>query len=625
MRSQRLSLTLFVLIFASLAGQHIQSTRGAQSQQPGTVRINDRFSPAEPNAVRLEGLLGKRVVKNAQNWLAAINESEILSPFLQRPGKDPRAGEFAGKWIQAATIAWLYTNDAALRSKLDRVVSTIISTQRPDGYLGTYADNAHFGSGQNEHWDLTVHRSILLGLLTYSTHAADPKSLEASRRAADLLVVTFGPQSTNDLNRVDAHQGLSAGVLIEPIVLLYRLTADERYLAFARFIVDHWEAEKGPRLLSYLAANRSVREIGDASADEMLSCLVGLCELYRVTGEIRYLAPATSAWKDIVEHQLMITGGGSNDGHWREPDTYRTGEEDKPASTCVTVAWMQLNLQLLRITGDEKYAEELEKSAFNQLAAAQRPDGAAWAEIASFDNPRRYSPAVTPCSSSGALGIAMLPTFAYMVSDDNGVVVNFFAPGNANLRLRDGTVISIRQETGYPSDGDIKLTVTVPRPVQFALLVRVPSWSSITHRGAPLKATLGSYWKLRQTWSRSLTIPLDVAMNSRVLSGKGSTAGRIALARGPQILTLDERANPSVDLRDLDKITVSLNAPRTRALSNVTDADGMPVYEAEGIVTSDTERLRAGATLPVRFIPFSSAGASGGRYFVWLNRPSITQ
>src|SRR5678815_6151505 len=206
MRSQRLFLTLFVLISTILAGQHTQSTR-AQSLQPGTVRINDRFSPAEPNAVRLEGLLGKRVVKNAQNWLAAKNDSEILSPFLQRPGKDPRAGEFAGKWIQAATIAWLYTNDAALRSRLDRVVSTLISTQRPDGYLGTYADNAHFGSGQNEQWDLAAHRSILLGLLTYSTHFAEPKSLDASRRAADLLTATFGPQSTNDLNRVDAHQG----------------------------------------------------------------------------------------------------------------------------------------------------------------------------------------------------------------------------------------------------------------------------------------------------------------------------------------------------------------------------------------------------------------------------------
>ncbi len=615
----------FFLLLLILVIQFTQPVSGQNQSQPSqpVVRVPDRFLLAEPGTIRLEGVLGSRVGKNLQSWLVLKNEAELLGGFTQRPGKQAWVGEHVGKWIHAATLAWVYANDAALRAKVDRVVASLIATQQASGYLGTYSDGSRFGMGKDEQWDVWVHKYVLLGLITYSVHSGDARALEAARRAADLLIATFGSQGNLDLNERSTHVGMASGSVLEPMVLLYRVTGDERYLTFARFIADHWEAEKGPRLISSLTANRSVRDTANGKAYEMLSCLVGLTELYRVTGDARYLTPALNAWKDIVGHHLLITGSGSNAEHWREPDILKSSFDDKVAETCVTVSWIQLNQQLLRLTGEARFADELEKTVFNHLAAAQRPDGTAWSYFTAHDGTKPYSSEQNCCTSSGPRGWAMLPAFAYMVADDNGVVVNFFGPSVANLRLKDGTVVSIRQETGYPVDGEVKLTVTVPRPTTFSLYVRVPSWSSISHRGAPFKAQPGSYWKLRQTWSRSQTIALDVALPVRLIQGRGANGGQVALARGPQVLALDERFNQVI--KPLELITIAQSIPRLSAVVNLTDSDGLPVYETEGIVTSDIEGHRAGTRIPIRFVPFASAGASGSSYRVWLSRPPVSQ
>src|SRR5262249_31901920 len=153
------------------------------------------------------------------------------------------------------------------------------------------------------------------------------------------------------LNERSTHVGMASGSVLEPMVLLYRATGEQRYLNFARLIVDRWESEKGPRLVSALSAGGPVIQVADPKAYEMLACLVGLCELYRATGEARYLNPVLNAWLDISNNQLLITGSGSSAEHWTDARQYPSSMNDKVAETCVTVTWIELNLQLLRLTG----------------------------------------------------------------------------------------------------------------------------------------------------------------------------------------------------------------------------------------------------------------------------------
>ncbi|MBO0800363.1 MAG: glycoside hydrolase family 127 protein, partial [Blastocatellia bacterium] len=352
-----------------------------QFSNQSVVKASDRFAAVDPGQVVLQGFLGERCRKNETARLLMKNEEEMLAGFERRPGKHPYVGHHVGKWMHAATLAWANTKDGVLRAKLDRVVSRLIATQKEDGYLGTYADGAHWGMGEGQGWDVWVHKYVLLGLLTYYNFTGEGASLEAAKKIGDLLISTFGPKSDGgdglDLNERSTSAGMASGSVLEPVVLLYRATREEKYLNFARFIADHWEGRNGPKLISGLTEKRSVRQLGDAKAYEMLSCLVGLAELYRSTGDNRYLIPVVNAWKDIAGNQLLITGSGSCHEHWTQARQFASSASDETAETCVTVSWIQLTQQLLRLTGESRYADELEKTFYNHLAAAQKPDGSA--------------------------------------------------------------------------------------------------------------------------------------------------------------------------------------------------------------------------------------------------------
>src|SRR5262245_6340940 len=584
-----------------------------QTTPPPINKIADRFSPVDPGAVRIGGFLGERCKKNESARLLTKNEDELLSGFRNRPGKQAWEGEHVGKWLHAATLAWAYTKSEALRAKLDRVASALIAAQQPDGYLGTYAGEAHWGMSRDQKWDVWVHKYDLIGLITYHTYTGDKAALEASKRVGDLLLKTFGAggegEGKLDLNERGAHAGMASGSVLEPVVLLYRATGDSRYLDFARHIVEQWEKENGPKLISSLTDKKSVKQTANAKAYEMLSCLVGLCELYRTTGETRYVVPAINAWNDIVSSQLLLTGGAGADEHWTEPRSFPSSQKDHVAETCVTVTWIQLTQQLLRLTGEARYADELEKTFYNHLAAAQRPDGAAWAYFTALDGRKPYQTEQNCCTSSGPRGWAMLPTLAYMTSDD-GVVINFFTPGEARIKIGADEVV-IKQATKYPADGRVAITVTTPKPLKFSLRVRVPSWSNI----AGIKAQPNTYWLLRQTWSGAQTITLDFALPARVIPGEGANAGKIAVAVGPVVLAVDELYNPDLPI---SSIVLSSQPPQLKPGVTYQDADGSPAFETEAIVTRETGKNGAGERVTLRLVPFASAGAYGNQFSVWL-------
>jgi len=597
-----------------LAASAIPAMKAWQATQQTPQQILDKFALVDPGSIQLKGFLGERCRKNESVWLLARDENELLagfrSPPNQRDGMEARVGEHAGKWLHAATLAYAYTKDIELKTKLDRVAAGLIAAQQEDGYLGTYADGAHWAMGKEEKWDVWVHKYDLLGLLTYSTYTGNQAALDASKKIGDLLVKTFGRGAALDLNERSTHAGMASGSVMEPMVLLHRATGDEKYLDFARFIAERWEEEKGPKLISSLTTRRSVKQTANARAYEMLSCLVGLCELYRATGDAKYLNPAGAAWQDIVTNQLLPTGSGTSHEHWTENKQYLSESKDEIAETCVTVTWIQLNLQLLRLTGEARYAEELEKSFHNHLAAAQRPDGAAWACFTALNGKKLYKTEQNCCTSSGPRAWAMLPQFALMTSED-GVVVNFLAPGTATLNVRGKTVV-VKQETAYPLDGRVSITVTVPEPMKFALRVRIPTWSSLNG----LKSEPGKYWLLRQTWSRTQTITLDFALPVRLIKGEGANAGKVALARGPQVLAVDQLYNP--ELKSLPAYTLGNEKPQLRNSVDYRDPDGLPVYETEAVAVRDTEKHKAGERVVLRFVPFASAGAHGHEYLVWL-------
>lgn len=594
-----------LLIFFATLG----IARGAHA-----ATVADKFQPLPPFKIKIEGMLGQRCAINENKRLLTKNESELLGGFQQRPGKQAWIGEHVGKWLHAATLAWAYTGDPALKQKLDRVATQLMDTQLSDGYLGTYTEEKRWSKEKNYDWDVWVHKYDLIGLLTYAQYMQSSRAIEVSRKIADLLIVTFGPGGKLDINDRSTHVGMASGSVLEPIMMLYNMTREPRYLQFAQFLVEHWEESKGPKILSTLTTVGSVKKTANAKAYEMLSCLVGVCELYRTTGEPKYLTAATNAWKDIVENQLMISGSGSSREHWTESHMLPNDPKSNIAETCVTVTWMQLNQQLLRLAGEAKYADELERTVYNHLAAAQKYTGDAWSYYTPLEGTKPFKPEQNCCTSSGPRGWAMLPSFVYMTAPD-GAVVNFFTPSRASLEIGERTV-EITQRTDYPQSGAVTLQVKASKPGEFTLYIRVPAWSKV--KGLGRAAGRGDYYALRKQWKSEETVRFTLEVPTRIVRGIGSNQGKLAVMRGPVVMAVDEKYNPKSGAPDAIALEGRRSSVLLRPIANLKDTDSAPVYEIQGWRIAESGAQKSAQPIKVRLNTFATAGGDGTRFKVWL-------
>jgi len=581
------------------------------------AKLADVVEPLEPGAVKLSGVLGQRVALNEQNRLLKVDEDAILAGFRKRPGEQAWIGEHVGKWLHAATLAWVNTGDPALRAKLDRVVTELLKTQEADGYLGTYTPDKRFGLYPNADWDVWVHKYNLLGLLTYHRYTGDERALRASVRMGDLLLATFGPGKKSILS-AGTHVGMAATSVLEPMVLLYRTTGDRRYLEFAEYLVKSWDEPGGPRVLSTILAEKSVAKTANGKAYEMLSNLVGLCELARVTGEKRYVMAADTAWRDVVDNQLYLTGSASHHEHFHEGHDLPNRQSANVGETCVTVTWIQLNAQLLRLTGEARFGDELERSYYNHLMAAQRPDGAQWCYYTSLEGTKPYGPGINCCVSSGPRGMALAPGLVFLrtsTGSGEGIAVNLIEPALATVSV-GGAKVTIEQKTAFPGAPDPtgrsyiwdrQVFIKTDNPVAFPLQLRVPEWANrptIWLNGKPIGTARTGGWIVvpARKWSDGDSVTYQDTVETRLVLGKHRNAGLAALTFGPMVLAYDQAQN------------AGLPPPRALGLTERSAAKVHLIGKTE-VVAADGKATQA------VFVPFADAGSSGGRYAVWLRAP----
>ena len=585
-----------------------------------SAAVVDRQDFQIPDRVQETGWLGLRIAANESNRLVQLDPARLLEGYRQRPGRQIWDGEHVGKWLHAATLAWVYTGDPALRVKLDQTVVELCQCQLADGYLGTYLDKDRWTE-----WDVWAHKYNLIGLITYIRYTGNLAPLQTCRRMADLLGQTFGDlPDQRDLIKAGWHEGMAPTSVLEPMVLLYRLTGETRYLDFCKYILRSWEQPNGPHIISRLLAGQGVDKVGNGKAYEMLSCLNGALEFYRTTGDKKILDACLNAWQDIVDKRLYITGAASHHEHFHDdfdlPNVANVGE------TCVTVTWIQFNAQLLRLTGEARFADQLEKAVLNQLLGAQRPDCAAWGYYVQMEGKKPYSASLDGhcCLSSGPRGVALIPTFAAS-TDVDGVVMNLYDAGNARLKLRDGPEVSVSTETRYPSDGRIQITVNPAAPQAFAVKLRIPSWcrsASLAVNGSKLvpKPAADGYAAIQRTWTSGDKIELNFPLEPRVVIGDHHNQGKVALAYGPLILCADE-ALLTEEVKNLNDVMIADPDLAALAVTPEPAPDNLKTWADERVFRIQTRTPKSGTPVEVRLIPFADAGGTGTRYKVWLPLP----
>jgi len=563
-----------------------------------------------PSAVHIDGWLGPRIDANESQRLLVVDTKPLLAGYQKRPGSHPWIGEHVGKWMHAATLAWAYSGDQRLRDKLDRVAAELIRCQEPDGYLGTYLPEQRFGQFPDADWDVWSHKYNLIGLMTYYQYTGDKAALAACRKMADLLIATFPAKKS--ILAAGTHLGMASTSVLEPVVLLYRATGDPRYLQFARYIVKSWDEPHGPRIVDSLLTTKRVDKTANGKAYEMLSNIVGLCELARATGDRKLLQVAKNAWQDIVDNRLYVTGSASSFEVFHQDHVLPNSVKDNICETCVTTTWIQLNLQLLRITGDARYGDELERSFYNHLAAAQHPRGDDWCYYTALEGRKPYDKGINCCHSSGPRGMALAPQAVYLrghEGDGDALLVSTFETSQATLEL-GGQKVTVEQKSEFPRGGHATITMRPAAAAAFAVKLRLPAWAApaeVEAAGVKRKADSAGWIVLpSRVWNNGDQITVDFNLGPRLITGEYGNAGCVALAWGPFALAFDQDYNPAFvpSKRVFGRIAshplaTLLPGSNLRFVAHLAGAGG---NDSQAVV----------------FVPFADAGAGGGEYRVWL-------
>lgn len=494
-----------------------------------------------PIRTQLGGLLGQALAANRSGRLSSFivdEHSPSISIFGQAHKQQNQEGdwygEHAGKWLSAAARAVAQGGQDKLEANLRRVADWLISQQDADGYLGNYAADRRFtvpqppkpeswnGEPALRTWDIWTHSYLILGFLETWRALGEERYLQAARDIADLCWQAL--ESGIDITTLGNHHGMSATVLLDPAADLYLVTGEPRYLALAEKILQQANANPRLALLDKGLEDEDAAFIATGKAYQLSWNLVGLAKLYKATGKADYKQAIDNLWNNIRDHHLTLGGGPWGGVAHRSREVFnapRTFFPQAYVETCSVLAWMQLNRELLAITGHARYADELERTAYNDLLAAMAPNGEDWCYYTFPNGKRVHTTYWRCCKSSGAMAVEELPQIAYGIAADGSLRVNLYSAGEATLAHAEAGQVQLQQNTRYPFDGQITLRVTPEHSASFGIGVRIPAWAEdariqVNGQNVPVLIGEDGFVQLQRQWQAGDLVNVQLPMRPQL-------------------------------------------------------------------------------------------------------------
>ncbi len=479
--------------------------------------------------------------------------------------------EYWGKMMRGACMTVNYTKNQELYSILEQSVRDLLATQDEYGRISGYSMAGEFDS-----WDLWGRKYVMLGLMYFMEICEDDQLNDNIRqslcRQADYILDHIGPQM-KDIRHCSRHwEGLNSCSILEPMVRLYELTNDERYLRFAEYIISTGFVLSG-NLIELAFNDVPPYQYPVVKAYEMMSCFEGLLRYYYITGIEKYKTALLNFGRNITQNELSIIGCSGCTHELFDHTAVRqtqTDYDDVVQETCVTVTWMKFALQLLELSGDSVYADKIEQSFYNayrgSLNTQQIPCKNEGFEVTPqpvpFDS---YSPLTADtrgrrvggfnllpdntfygcCACIGAAGVGVIPQMAVMCHNE-GVAIQYYEQGEIRTTTPSKAPLQMTMDTAYPNDGKVTITLSLNQNEQFKLLIRVPSWcdkATITYKNKT-ETFFAGYAVLDAVWQNLDRISVDFAMCVKQILPPENAVNKeqfAAYAYGPLVLAADKR------------------------------------------------------------------------------------
>jgi len=563
---------------------------------------------------------------DASLWRLFVNQ------FRRGDVDDADAGwrcEYWGKMLRGACFVYRVTRSAELYKTLEDTVRDMLSLKNPSGRVSTYTPEGEFRG-----WDIWGRKYILLGLQYFLEICPDA---ELGREILDFMVpftdyiIEHIGEGRREINETGYPQwgGMNSSSLLEPIVRMYSLTGEARYLEFADYIVSRGGCSKGNLFELAYEGRLYPYEYPVIKAYEMMSCFEGLLEYYRVTGVYKWRVAAENFARLVAKSDITIIGCAGCTHELFDHSAVRqldASEKGIIQETCVTVTWMKLCNQLLCLTGDSFFADEIEKSVYNALMGAVNTNKRKPGIKLPQDTPSGFLPEGLPfdsyspilpgyrgrgvggykvmengtyygcCACIGGAGMGMIGMAAAHMAK-KGLALNLFLNGTLT-----GAGFELDIKTAYPVSGSVKITVKAAPDAP--LYIRIPYWSrntAVRLNGEPVSRVVpGNYLELYNKWNPGDVIEIELDMTVRPVYPEdygvsSETAGCVAFRRGALLLCRSTETGDDVDA----------------ALSYRLDESGCAEFmmdDTPGINCVISGRLALEGGGRVRVIDYASAG-----------------
>ena len=558
------------------------------------------------------------------------------------------------KTIEGASYLLQTYPDKKLKAYIDSVLVIIASAQEPDGYLYTARTmnpkHPHEWSGMKR-WEKEEDLSHELYNLGHMVEAAiahyqatgERTFLDIAIRYADCVCREVGP-NPGQACVVPGHQ-----IPEMALAKLYTVTGDKKYLDEAKFLLDY--RGKTTIVHDYSQAHKPVVEQDEAVGHAVRAAYMysGMADVAALTGDSAYIRAIDRIWENIVGRKMYITGGiGSTSSGEAFGRNYELPNMSAYCETCAAIGNVYVNHRLFLLHGESKYYDVLERTLYNGVLSGVSLDGGAFF----YPNPlesmgqhqRQAWFGCACCPSNICRFIPSVPGYFYQTKERD-LYVNLFGGNTARLKV-GGKDVNLRQETQYPWDGDILLTITKNKAGQFRLRIRIPGW--VQNRPVPSDLyeyadtkRLGysvkvngeemvngkledGYLGIDRKWKQGDRVEIHFDMEPRLvraLERVQADQGRVAIERGPLVYCAEWPDNDfelgGMLLNQKPQFTIHNSqftikaAPLSVELKTIETDAQLLNFDDKGKLTTKDVRLT--------LIPYYAWNHRGpGRMMVWL-------
>lgn len=575
------------------------------------VKINDNFwSPRLSKHVsatlpvcidQIENQTGR--IRNFEN--AAKGEGEHSGIFFDDSD--------VYKALEGMAYSLINNPDPELEKKADEWIDKFAAAQQPDGYINTF----YTLTGLDKRWtNMDKHEMYCAGHMieagvAYYQATGKRKLLDVCIRMTDHMMSQFGPGKRH---WVPGHEEIELA-----LVKLYQTTQEQKYLDFAYWLLEErghghgTMGDEGKWDPVYYQDIVPVRRLTDISG-QAVRCMYlycGMADVAALKNDTGYIAAIDRLWDDVVHRNMYITGGiGSSHDNEGFTEDYDLPNLDAYCETCASVGMVLWNQRMNQLTGDSKYIDVLERSLYNGALAGISLGGDRFFYVnpleSKGDHHRQEWYGCACCPSQLSRFLPSIGNYIYASSDD-ALWVNLYIGNTGQIRIGE-TDILLTQETDYPWDGSVKLTISTSQPLEKEIRLRIPNWCKtydLSINGKRINVSEEKGYAVIKDWKSQDVIALDMDMPVEIVAADPHVKenfGKRAIQRGPLVYCMEEIDNPEY----FDQIQLSPSTTfQTAFVSDILN----------GIKTIKTNGRAQSAT----FIPYYAwDNRKAGKMRVWI-------